>query len=116
MGILLIVHEAGGQSDSWGSVILNFGLPYLSISIFLNILLTLMIVVQLILHVRVIRTDMGGPDRICGLYKAIVTMPIESSALYAFSSLLVIVPWLAGEHASVMFLPVLTQTQVRPFP
>ena len=116
MGILLIVHEAGGQSDSWGSVILNFGLPYLSISIFLNILLTLMIVVQLILHVRIIRTDMGGPDGICGLYKAIVTMLIESSALYAFSSLLVIVPWLAGEHASVMFLPVLTQTQVRAFP
>ena len=115
MGILLIAYQAGGQSDSWRYVDLHFGLPYLLISILLNILLTLMIVTRLILHVRVIRTAMGGPDKISGLYKAIVTMLIESSALYAVSSLLVIGSWVAGEQASIIFFPLLAQTQVRAY-
>ena len=90
-------------------------LPYLSISLSLNVLLTLMIVVRLILHARTVRTAMGISG-IGGMCKAIVTMLVESCALYAVSSLLVIGPWAAENHAADFFLLILAQTQVRDFP
>ena len=82
----------------------------------LNILLTLIIVVRLILHSRTMRPSMGGPTGISGLYKDIVTMLVESSALYAISSLLFIGPWGAGNSAADIFLPILAETQVCTFP
>ena len=88
------------------------GFPYYSISLSLNILLTLMIVVRLILRARTTRTALGIAG-IGGLSKAIVTMLIESCVLYAVSSLLVIGPWGAGNPITSVFLPILDQTQVR---
>ena len=81
MGIMLVYQTAELTGGVW------FGLPYFSISLSLNVLLTLMIVVRLILHTRSIRTS-TGKGGINGLYMVIVTMLIESSALYGVSSLL----------------------------
>ena len=92
-----------------------FGLPYFSISLSLNVLLTLMITVRLVLHSRDIRTSMGETGN-NGLYRVIVTMLIESSALYAVSSLLVLGPSSAGNSAADIFIPILAETQVRAFP
>ena len=58
---------------------------------------------------------MGSPSGLTGLYKAIITMLIESSALYAVNSLLFVGPWGAGNHAADIFLPILAETQVRAF-
>jgi len=115
MGVMFIYQTSQPNSSIWNSVAINFGLPYFSISISLNVLLTLMIVVRLALHSRNIRSAMGAPVGISGLYKAIVTMLIESSALYAVNSLLFIGPWAAGNHAADIFLPILAETQVRVF-
>ena len=71
-----------------------------------------MITIRLILHVRNIRTAMGITG-IGGLSKAIVTMLIESCALYAINSLLVIVLWVTGYNDVITFVPVLSQTLVR---
>jgi len=79
MGILLLL-----------SVVSRSTLPYILISLSLNILLTLMIIVRLILHSRNVRAATGSPVGISGLYKTIATMLIESSALFAVSSVLVI--------------------------
>ena len=54
--------------------------PYLSVSVSLNILLTLMIVIRLILHTRNVRTAMGMSG-IGGLYKTIIVMLIESCVI-----------------------------------
>ena len=113
MGIMLIYQTSQPRNSIWNVSVVNFGLPYFSISIALNILLTLMIVIRLILHGRNVRTAMGAPAGLGGLYVAIVTMLIESSALYAISSLLFIVPWATGSRASDIFLPVLAEIQVR---
>ena len=59
---------------------------------------------------------MGCPGGIGELYKAIVTMLVESSALYAVNSLLFIASWRAGNHAADIFVPMLAETQVRIFP
>jgi len=106
MGIMLVYQTSRPDSKIWTSLAVNYGLGYFSISLSLNILLTLMIVTRLILHTRNI---MGAPARV---YRAIITMLIESSALYAVNSLLFVGPWGAGNHAADIFLPILAQTQV----
>jgi len=106
MGIMLVYQTSRPGSEVWTSLAVNFGLGYFSLSLSLNILLTLMIVTRLILHTRNI---MGAPARV---YRAIITMLIESSALYAINSLLFVGPWGAGNHAADIFLPILAQTQV----
>ena len=107
-GTILIYQSSELTAKVWSA------LPYFSISLSLNVLLTLMIVIRLILHTRNIRAAMGiaGSGR---LSKAIVTMLIESCALYSVNSLLFIAPWGAHNYAESIFLPILTQTQVRAF-
>ena len=78
------------NSSVWNTVAIDFGLPYFSVSIGLNI-----------------RTAMGAPSGTTGLYKAIIAMLIESSAFYAVSSLLFIGTWGAGSHAADIFLGIL---------
>ena len=109
MGIVLIRQNTEVTGSMWSAV------PYLSISLSLDTLLTLLIVTRLIVYTKNIRTTTGGTG-IGGLCKAIITMLIESCALYAVSSLLVIGPWGAGSNAANIFFFVLTQTQVRILP
>ena len=106
MGIMLVYQTADLTGGIW------FGLPYFSIALSLNVLLTLMIIIRLILHTRDIRTS-TGESGINGLHKVIVTMFVESSALYAVSSLLVLGPSSAGNSAADIFIPILAETQVR---
>ena len=89
-------------------------LSYLSISISLNVLLTLMIVIRLILYTRNTCNAMGASG-IGGMCKAIATMLIESCALYAVSSLLVIIPMAIQNFVMDVFFPILAETQVRAF-
>ena len=90
-------------------------IPYFSISLSLNVLLTLMIVIRLTLHARGVRTAMGGIGS-GGLCKAIVTMFVESCAINAVTSVLVLGLFGAGNDAMDIFLPILPRTQVRAFP
>ena len=99
----------------WIASLPAIDVPHYSLSISLNILLTLMIVIRLALHTRNIRTGMGVPG-VGGLYKTIITMLVESSVIYATSSLLVL-GWLGtGDGFGSDFLPILAETQVRAFP
>ena len=90
---------------------MKIGIPYFSISMSLNILLTLMIVVRLALHNRRLRSvQVGLVDK---TYTTVSAMIIESSALYAVSSLLFIGPWAAKSWIAGVFSPILAETQVR---
>ena len=110
VGIILINWTREVRGSSWPAV------AYLSVSVSLNVLLTLMIVVRLVLHARNTRTALGITG-IGGLSKAIVTMLIESCALYSASSLLVLGPMSDNENPiRGFFVPVLPATQVRSFP
>ena len=112
MGIMLV------YANSEPMVIYNWaGLAYLSISFSFNVLLTLMIVIRLILHARNTRAAVGIGG-ICGSSKTIVTMLIESCALYAVSALLVIGSLGADDGGAPIlgfFLHIINQTQVRAF-
>ena len=109
MGIAFVYQGAQVDGASWSA------LPYFSISLSLNILLTLMIVARLILHARDTRTALGIPG-MGGLYKTIVIMLIESCALFAVNSLLVIGPLGAENSISNLFMATLAQIEVRAFP
>ena len=100
-------------TEEWVKISPWSTLPYISISLSLNVLLTLMIVVRLFLLDRNIRATTGSPGGISGLYKTVSTMLIESSALFTVSSLLVITPLAAGNLVVKMFYCILVQTQVR---
>jgi len=104
----------------------GFSVPYLSISVSLNVLLTLMIVIRLILHGRQIRTVTGPAVGISGLYRTVSTMFIESCALFAVSSLVVIGAlaaynspndgvFFSGGFVVDICFPILAETQVRAF-
>lgn len=112
MGIITLYIASQPNSNLWKGIAVNFGLPYFTISVGLNILLTLMISARLILHSRNIRGAMGSTSGVSSLYKAIVTMLIESSALYAITSILFIAPYAAKNYASDIFLPILAEVQV----
>jgi hypothetical protein len=109
MGVTAAYYQASQQyTDS-----INFGIPYFSASLSLNILLTLMIVIRLILRGRRVRDTMGPLVRLNKFYKAIVTILVESCALYAVSSILNIGPWCTNNPVQFAFFPILVQTQVR---
>jgi len=106
----------------------EFGVPYLSISVSLNVLLTLMIVVRLVLHGRNIRTAPRSAVGISGLFKTVSTMFIESCALFTVGSLVVVGALAAaetldnpdiyypGDFVVNTFFPILAEIQVRAFP
>ena len=106
MGITFVYQNEKMPDKFWSS------LPYFSISLSLDILLTLMIVVRLIVYTRNTRTALGMSG-IGGLCKAIVVMFVESCALYAVNSLLVIGPLGAGNVVSTLFLVIIGEIQVR---
>jgi len=111
MGIMMLVGQAWGWNNPQTPITGFFGLPYFAISVSLNTLLTLMIVVRLVLHGRDIHATTGAPSRFSGLYKTVVTMLVECSALYTVTSLLVL-----GASTGNIFLPILAEAQVRALP
>jgi len=127
MGIVALYsqHQGGGFSTP---VYPQFGTPYLLISVSLNILLTLMIVVRLVLHGRQIRAAAGSAVGISGLYKTISTMLVESCALFAVNSLVVVGALIAygnswnpsiyfpGSYTVDIFFPIVAETQVGASP
>ena len=74
-----------------------------------------MIAVRLILHARNTRAALGITG-IGGLCRAVVMMLVESCALYAVNSLLVIGPLGAGNVTWSLFAATINEIQVRAFP
>jgi len=110
-----------------GYVFFQFGIPYLSISVSLNVLLTLMIIIRLVLHGRNVRAAAGSAAGISELCKEVSTVLVESCALFAVSSLVVVGALvvfgtsdnpdisLSGGYTVDIFFPILVETQVRTF-
>ena len=108
MGVMDIYQGAVDYTIEWSA------LPYYSISLSLNVVLTLMIVIRLVLHTRNTRAAMGVTGT-GGLYNAVITMLIESCALYAVSLLPVIGSWGAKSPITNFFGSILPETQARAF-
>ena len=112
-GIVLVYYQITEPTCFiWRSTTINIGIPY-SISVSLNVFLTVMIIARLVLLTRGLQKAMNAPFRICGLYRTVITVVSESSAIYAVTFLLFIGTWAADNPAEYFFFPVLAQAQVR---
>jgi len=130
MGIVTLYLQYTGEETYTPLRIPQLGVPYISISVSLNVLLTLMIVIRLVLYGRNIRAASGSLTGISGLYHRASTMLIESCAIFAVNSLLVVgalaaVVYNSAADPSVrmiggfivdIFYPILAEIQVRTFP
>jgi len=113
MGIATDYEAAQPQSFSRNpTAIVHFGISYFSITISLNVVLTLMIAARLFLHNRKIQ-KMATTSAQPGLtHMTVATMLIESCALYAAISLLYIIPFGSRAYVEYAFLPLLADVQV----
>lgn len=111
MGTVYIYRGLVMPEDQAGRI--DFGVPSYAISFSLSVLLTFMIVARLVLHNRRIQDTMGSQVRPGGLYKASITILVESYALFTVSHLLFLAPWAAGHRIANVFLQIFVQMQVR---
>ncbi|KAI0060432.1 hypothetical protein BV25DRAFT_1955777 [Artomyces pyxidatus] len=86
----------------FGRITINMGTVFFAISLSLNIMLTLMIVVRLWSYQRKSR-DVFGP-RFGRKYTSFSTMFIESAAMYAICSVLLLVTYSIGHPINQIFL------------
>ena len=95
---------------------MNLNTSYYSICLSLNVLLTLMIVIRLVVHIRNVRKVTGASDGSTGLHTAtatVVAILIESYAIYAIALLLYIIPWVISSPVVALFSKALGTMQVR---
>ena len=113
MGIALVYYQISQPTCKiWRDATINIGIPY-SISVSLDVLLTLMIIARIVLLSKEVRSSLNAPSRISRVYKMTIAILSESSALYAITFLLWIGAWAANDPAEYAFFPLLSQTQVR---
>ena len=98
--------------DKYG-ILVNSALLHTSLVVFLNVLLTSMIVARLFLHSWKFGNAIGTSAMTGGLYNAIIAMLVESCALYTIAFLVYIGLRATNSPVSNVFLPVLIQIQVR---
>ncbi|KAH8109257.1 hypothetical protein DFH11DRAFT_1628312, partial [Phellopilus nigrolimitatus] len=112
MGIMVLFQSSRPGANLWSKVSVNFGVPYFSLSMALNILVTLLIATRLLLYRRKLHRTLG-PEQVAAVpYVTIAAMIVESSMLYAVFSLFFIGPYGANSQISHIFLPVLSQVQI----
>lgn len=112
MGVITLYKSSEPQSSLWSGVTVNFGLPYFSISCANNVFLTLLITGRLLFERSRLRR-LSPDGQLYTPYFSITAMLVESCALYAIFSILFIGTYASNNYASDIFLPLLSQTQVR---
>ena len=114
LGIATIYYDSGMRMDSVTETNITTG--YYSICLSLNILLTLMIIIRLMVHIKNTRNATGASDGSSGLHTAVsaaVMMLIESYALYACVLLAITVTWAMSNWVGTIFSGVIGAVQVR---
>lgn len=107
-GILEMVQYLG---DALNSTI-QFVFVYLPLSLSLTIILTSMIVTRLVLHGKNMKNAVGSGAGSTGVYKTIVTMFVESYALYAIAFIVCMGFRFTGNAYQLVFRPLLSKAQV----
>ena len=96
----------------WSTISVNLAIPYWSISIALNVILTLCIAGRLF-YVRLqLRHIMGAAPMT--LYVSVSAMLIESASLYSINGIIFIVSYGINSPVQNLALPLLGQTQASP--
>lgn len=98
------------NANLWTKVTIQFSLPYWSISIALNTLLTLLLVSRLLYMSynarKALSDDHGKP------YISVAAMLLESAAPYTIIGLIYIVTYARNSQVQNLVLPILSQVMV----
>lgn len=111
LGILTTVQAAEPNSSLWADGTLNFSLPYFSLSMALNIFLTILLVSRLLYMRYKITSTLGA--QYGKTYTGIATMVLESALPLGLVSLVFIVLYSIHNTAELLLLVLLVQVQVR---
>ncbi|THH21426.1 hypothetical protein EW146_g152 [Bondarzewia mesenterica] len=112
MGILFLFQASRPGASLFNRLSINFGIPYFSLSASLNVVIAILITSRLLLFRRTLHRALGSAQASSIPYISIAAMVVESSLLYAITSLLFVIPYGANSHVSNLFLPVLSQAPV----
>ncbi len=110
-GILFLRQVAIPASSPWASGGINWTIPYFSLSLALNIIVTLMIVGRLLWYRQRIKSLLGNAHG--SHYTSIAAMIVESAAMYSLFTLLFLIFFGLDHPMENIFLQVLSQIQVR---
>ena len=94
----------------WSTISVNLAIPYWSISIVLNVMLTLCIAGRLV-HMRLQLRRIIGEEPMTP-YVSVSAMLIESASLYSINGIIFIVSYGINSPVQNLALPLLGQTQV----
>lgn len=110
LGILFLKQIGDGSQTPWQAHGINYTSPYYSMSLALNILVTIMIVARLLVYRHRINRVMGKAHGT--QYTYLAALIIESAAIYSTFSLLFLVPFAFKHPLSQLFLQALSPVQV----
>jgi hypothetical protein len=100
-------------ASPWTNGTVNWTVPFFSVSLGLNLLVTLMIVSSLLFYRWKVNRVLGAGHG--AQYLSLAAMLIESAALYATWALLFLIPFMLNNPISEVFLQALGQVQVSRF-
>ncbi|PCH37191.1 hypothetical protein WOLCODRAFT_140757 [Wolfiporia cocos MD-104 SS10] len=109
MSILFMIQVAQPDSSLWAQGTINFGLPYWSLSMSLNIILMLMIVSRLLYLRHQIAATLGGEHG--RAYTSIAAMIVECALPYSLVSFIFIVLYGLQNTGMNLFIPLLAQVE-----
>ncbi|KAG1854398.1 hypothetical protein C8R48DRAFT_776792 [Suillus tomentosus] len=109
MGIMWLL-QLSSSSPFFTSTNINYTVPYLSLSLALNIIITIAIVLRLLTYRHRISKALGS--RFGAQYTSIAAMIVESAALYSTFSLALLILFLLNNPISAAFIELLPQIQV----
>lgn len=111
LGIFFLLQISSPSSSPYLNPgrLINWTFPYFSVSLAINIVVTLLVAIRLLLYRRTMVQLLGpGHGTEC---TTIVAMLVESAAVYATFSLLFLIPFALDNPVSYTFLQVLGEAQ-----
>ncbi|KAG7088751.1 hypothetical protein E1B28_012719 [Marasmius oreades] len=107
---VLFLKQVGTVSQSpWDATGINFTIPYYTMSLALNIIVTILIVLRLLIYRHRITKAMGPMHG--SQYTSLVAMVVESAAIYSTFALCFLVPFAVKSPLAQLFLQGLAQIQ-----
>jgi len=107
--IALLVAMTKPGASFWSQIVVKFSIAYWSLSISLNIILTLLISGRLLFVRHRIETSLGTHH--AQMYSSLVALLVESAALYSVTGLIFIISYARNSPFQNLVLPALGQIQ-----
>lgn len=111
LSILTIYQTSQPGASLWSQTAVAFAVPYWSLSIALNILVTLIIVYRLLSLTKQVKMALSPSH--ARTYTSISAMIIESAALYSITGMIFIICYARNSNVQNIVLPILGQVMVR---